>query len=100
MHTGSRHLSFSLTDGQKKLMQKPIAQMLVMFAMFYVSTRSVFWSVTLIAAYFVAVNILLNENHPFNIFSRDWLKKEGFILQGLHDMGSQNTYLENLKRLP
>lgn len=99
MHTGSRHVNFDLTEGQRKLIQKPFAKMLIMFGMFYISTRSVFWSIMLIGVYFVAINVLLNEQHPFNIFSKDWLQKEGFVNDERHE-GTTNIYLDNLKALP
>lgn len=47
--------------------------------MFYISTRSLMVSAVLIAFYLILVNVLLNENHPLNILSREWLRKEGFL---------------------
>lgn len=76
---GGRQLTFQFTDAQKKLFQHPYGQMLILYTMFYVSTRSLLLSAVLIVLYVILVNVLLNEKHPWNIFSREWLKKEGFL---------------------
>lgn len=76
---GGRHLSFQFTDAQKKLLQHPYGQMLILYTMFYISTRSLLVSLVLILLYMFLVNVLLNEKNPWNIFSREWLKKEGFM---------------------
>ena len=77
MHTGSRHLTFDLTDAQKALLAHPGSKLVIMFAMFYVSTRNFLWSLALIGLYFVAINILLNEHHRMNVFSPGWLAARG-----------------------
>lgn len=76
---GARQLTFQFTDAQKKLLQHPYGQMLILYTMFYISTRSLLLSAVLIILYIILVNVLLNENHSWNIFSREWLKKEGFL---------------------
>lgn len=76
---GARQLTFQFTDAQKKLLQHPYGQMLILYTMFYISTRSLLLSAVLIFLYIVLVNVLLNEHHPWNIFSRDWLRKEGYM---------------------
>ena len=99
MHTGSRHLSFDLTDAQKKLINHPFGKVIILFAMFYMSTRSIFWSTLLVAVYFLVVNMLLNESHPLNVFSVDWLQKEGF--SSMKDTARpSDIYLQNLQQLP
>ena len=94
---GARHLSFQFTDAQKKLLQHPYGQMLILYTMFYISTRSLLLSGVLIILYIILVNVLLNENHSWNIFSREWLKKEGF-LDGSSPKRSQ-LYEQNLQML-
>ena len=98
LHTGSRHLQMDLTSGQKKLMTHPIAKLCILGAMFYVSTRSVLWSFVLIVMYVLTVNVLLNENHNWNIFSRSWLQDHGFATD-LKKIDATNLYLENLSKL-
>lgn len=98
MHTGARHLQFDLTNAQKKLIAHPISKMILLGAMFYVSTKSLVWSVVLIAIYGVTINILLNEQHMLNIFSRSWLQEQGFLSRKL-DRDPVELYMRNLAKL-
>lgn len=101
LHVGARNIQFDFTAAQKRLMASPITRMVVLFAMFYVSTRSLLWSITLVLLYFLLISMLLNENHPLNVFSRSWLRNEGFAnIEKEHaDMSPFDIYRENLKRL-
>ena len=102
MHSGSRHLSFELTDAQKLLLSQPTTKAIIMFAMFYISTRNIKWSLILCILYFLAMNMLLNENHPLNIFSPAWLSSKGLIKnEGFFDIGPNynETYIKNLKNM-
>lgn len=94
---GARHLTFQFTDAQKKLLQHPYGQLFILYIMFYISTRSLLLSAVLIILYMFLINILLNEHHPWNIFSREWLKKEGFISETVPKRSQM--YHENLKLL-
>ena len=98
MHTGSRHLQLDLTEGQKRLVSHPIAKLCILFAMFYVSTRSIMWSFILMLLYVLTVNVLLNENHAWNILSRSWLLNNGF-LANQKEVNMTDMYLENVRRL-
>jgi hypothetical protein len=94
---GGRHLTFEFTSAQKRLLQHPYGQLFILYAMFYISTRSMILAAVLIVLYLILVNVLLNENHPLNILSRDWLKKEGFLEK---DAPSKSQlYKMNLARL-
>lgn len=98
MHTGSRHLQMDLTHGQKMLLSHPVAKLCILGAMFYVSTRSLLWSFVLIIAYVLTVNVLLNEKHAWNIFSRSWLQNNGFLADK-KEIDMSNMYLENIRKL-
>jgi len=99
MHTGSKHLSINLTDAQKVVINSPFGKIATLFGMFYLSTRSVFWSIVLIMIYFLCINILLNEHHPLNIYSMSWLQQHGFRkYQDLYN-DEINIYYSNLKKL-
>jgi len=76
---GGRHLTFNFTDAQKRLLNHPYGQLFILYAMFYISTRSLLVSAILIVLYLILINVLLNEKHPMNILSTKWLKSEGFI---------------------
>jgi cell division protein FtsW (lipid II flippase) len=79
MHSASRHVSFDITEAQKKLIAHPISKIIILSAMFYIGTRSIRWTIILTILYIIMVRILLNENHSYNIYPRAWLKAEGFI---------------------
>lgn len=99
LHVGARNIQFDFTEAQKKLLAMPQTRMIVLFAMFYISTRSLLWSVVLVVVYFLLVNMLLNENHPLNVFSRPWLMTEGFGGLRQDDATPYDLYLKNLKHL-
>jgi hypothetical protein len=65
-------------------------------AMFFVTTRSVFASIALTVAYFAMVQVLLNENSDFNIFSRSWLEQNGFSRKTGGTIESYKNNIENL----
>lgn len=97
MHSGARHVNFNLTDAQKKILAHPMSKFVVMFAMFYVSTRSIYWSVLLLLIYFLAINMLLNENHALNILPKSWLVAEGFVNEEKGQTNVIDNYMANIK---
>jgi hypothetical protein len=94
---GARHITFNFTDAQKKLFAHPLTQQVVLFAMFYFSTRRLLVAISLLVIYNLATRILLNEQHPLNILSRDWLNREGFTEQS--QKSSVDLYYENIAKL-
>lgn len=76
---GARHLILNFSDVQKKLIAHPISQAFILFGMFYLSTRKITYSLSLVIVYYILVNVLINEQHPFNIIPRKWLISEGLI---------------------
>lgn len=104
LHVGARNIQFDFTEAQKRLFSLPVTRLIVLFAMFYVSTRNLLWSLVLVGVYFLLVSMLLNEHHPLNVFSKHWLQTEGFISPNLQKQGEEErspyeTYLENLRKL-
>lgn len=100
MHTGSRHLSFDLTKAQKKIISHPVTKMLILFGMFYVSTRNIYASVALVFGYILLINILLNENHNYNLFPKNWLITNGFIRENEKtETFTVQNYFDNIKKI-
>jgi hypothetical protein len=99
MHTGSRHITFELTDAQKKILAHPVSKLIILTAMFYVGTRSVVWSLTLLMLYYLLVNMLLNENHSLNVFSPGWLMANGYIDAHATDQNYKDMYKKNVEAL-
>ena len=99
MHTGSRHITFDLTNAQKELLAHPVSKFVIMLAMFYIGTRSIKWSIVLIMLYFLTLNVLLNENNMFNVFSPAWLISKGFMDKYTEDPNYTEMYRKNLQAL-
>lgn len=95
---GARHIVFNFTDAQKQLFTHPLTQQTTLFAMFYFSTRRLLVAVGLLVVYNLAVRIFLNEHHAMNLFSRDWLTREGF--KAAQEKNVSDIYYENLAKLP
>lgn len=94
---GARQLQLNLTEAQKKLMAHPITQMSILFAMFYITTRSVWIAGGLLLMYYLFLYILLNENHPMNVLSPKWLATEGFA--EAVQKSPRDLYYENMSKL-
>jgi hypothetical protein len=94
---GGRHVVFNFTEAQKKLFAHPLTQQVILFGMFYFSTRRILVAAGILIVYNLAISIFLNESHPLNLFSRDWLVREGF--QNGEDKSSVDMYLENIAKL-
>ena len=93
---GARHLIFDFTSAQQKLISHPISQALIMFGMFYLSTRRLSLSIILLVLYYILIGILINEKHPLNIIPRKWLISEGFL--DARDKSPIDVYHQNLER--
>jgi hypothetical protein len=95
---GARHLVFNFSDIQKKIISHPFVQSLILFGMFYLSTRKLHFAVGLLIIYYLFLTVLMNENHPLNVIPRSWLVAEGVVA---HDVKSPvELYYENINKLP
>lgn len=94
---GARQLTFDFTDAQKRLFASPWAQKVILFAMFYFSTRNLTIAVSLWVFYHLAVMVLLNERHPLNVLPRSWLRSEGF--DDREEKTMADRYAENLEAI-
>jgi hypothetical protein len=71
MQIGARHLDFDLTPLQKKIIKHKYFQILILFAILYISTKDAVKSVIILIILYICLNILFNENHKYNILSND-----------------------------
>ena len=95
---GARHLALPFTPAQRKLLQHPLTQMIILFAMFFFSTRNLWIALGLIIIFYLALQVLLNEAHPYNIYSKNWLALNG-VHFGDNTQSPQDIYRENMKKL-
>lgn len=93
---GARHLVFNFSMIQQKLIAHPFTQALIMFGMFYLSTRRLIFAVALLVTYYTLVYVIFNEKHPLNLIPRTWLISEGFI--DAAEKSPIEMYHENINR--
>lgn len=99
MQVGARHISFEMTEAQRKMMQNPVIKGAILFAMFFVTTKSMAVSIALTLVYFAMIYVLLNEKHKYNIFSRPWLKENGFMKNESFEETLVDIYKQNIETL-
>jgi len=95
---GGRYLKIDLTKAQQKIINEPFFQAMILFALIYVTTKNVLTSITIVALVYLFVHILFNENHKYNILSKQWLKNENFITDGNY-MSLKEIYLKNISNI-
>jgi hypothetical protein len=95
---GARHLVFNFSTAQKKLISHPITQSFILFGMFYLSTRKFVFAISLLILYYLLIFVLMNEQHPWNVISRQWLVSEG--LMDAKEKTPTQLYYENIQKLP
>ena len=96
---GSRQIQFDLTDAQRQFFKHPITHFVVILCMFYMGTRRWLWAFTMVVIYYLTLHFLLNEKSPYNLFSRQWLREQGFWTLG-DQANPVELYYTNLQKLP
>lgn len=89
---GARFINFNFTEAQKRLLQHPFIQNLILFAMFYIPSRNPWVSLGLLFVYNICLYYLLNEYSQFNIYNKNWLEKEGFVPSQQKNLIQENYY--------
>jgi len=93
-HVGARHMNFQFTDAQTKIIQHPATQSIILFSMFYMGTRNLFWSAVLLITYHIVVNVLLNEHSKYNVLSKSFMEHLGLKTDDPVDL-----YYSNLEKI-
>ena len=76
---GSRQIQYSFTDAQQRMFKLPVIQVVIMYFIFFSSTRKWHIAMFLTCLYYILMFVLLNDKHPLNVLPRFWLRKEGFM---------------------
>jgi hypothetical protein len=97
MQLGSRNFNFNFTSAQEKLLKHDYVQVFLLIAMFYAPTRNIVLSILIVGSYYLIKMILLNEFHPLNIYSKNWLIKEGFVSEDTVEK-IKNNYIINVSK--
>jgi hypothetical protein len=94
---GARHLVFNFSSIQQKIIFHPITQSLILFGLFYLSTRRFSIAAAMTLIYYTVIYVLLNERHPMNVLPRSLLVSEGFI--EANQPSPVDTYYKNMEML-
>ena len=98
---GGRYLKIDLTPAQQKLINNTVFQSIIMFSIILMATKNIAKSLIIVCFIYICVNILLNENHRYNILSKKWLVDEKIInkekYKSLKDLYIKNIYDVNIK---
>lgn len=95
---GARHLVFNFSSVQKKIITHPVTQSMILFGMFYLSTRKLVFAIGLLVIYYLLMFVLANEDHPFNIIPRKLLISEGLLAPT--EKSPIDMYYDNVNKLP
>lgn len=93
---GARHLVFNFSAVQQKIITHPVSQAIILFGMFYLSTRRLYFALGLLVLYYLLIFVLINEKHPLNMIPRQILISEGFI--NPDDKSPIERYRENITK--
>ena len=96
MQIGAKYLDLELTEFQKKLLKNNIVQGIILFGIIYLPVRDVFKTIIIVFLIYLIIHVLLNENHKYNIFSKQWLYTEG-IIKNYIDV--KKKYYENIAKI-
>ena len=95
---GGRFLKFDLTEMQKKLINHPLIQATILLAMIFFTTKNLGISIIIVLCVFLLLNIILNENHKYNLLPRKWLIEQNNNMDN-SIKSIKDIYKENLKKL-
>lgn len=95
---GGRYLKVELTPAQQKIINNAIFQTIILFSIVYMATKSFAKSVIIISLIYISINVLFNENHKYNVLSKNWLIKEK-ILKKSEKKPLKEIYKKNIENL-
>lgn len=96
MQIGAKHLDLELTEFQKKLLKNNIVQAIILFGIIYIPVRDIFKTFIIVCLIYLIIHVLLNENHKYNLFSKQWLYTEG-VLKDYNNI--KEKYYRNISML-
>lgn len=95
LQVGGAYLKYDLTDAQKKIISHPYMQFIIFVAVVYFSTKNIYSTIIIIVLTYLMIYILFNENHKYNLLSKNWLHKEKLIYDNNH-VSEKNNYKNTL----
>ncbi len=95
---GGRYLKIELTKAQQRIINDPLVQATILFAIILMATKNVFLTCIIVIVFYIFVYILFNENSKYNILSKKWLKNENLISNANY-MSLKDIYYKNIQQI-
>ena len=95
---GGRYLKIEFTNAQQRIINNPMFQAAILFAIIFMATKNILTSILIVIMVYLSVYVLFNENHKYNILSKKWLKNENFITDSNY-MSLKDIYLRNISSI-
>lgn len=93
---GGRYLKIELTNAQQKIINNPIFQAIILFSVILMTTKNIITSFAIVLITYLFMNVLFNENHKYNILSKEWLKAEKLIKNEKSVISLKDIYYKNI----
>jgi hypothetical protein len=95
---GGRYLKIELTKAQQRIINDPLVQAIILFAIILMATKNVFLTCVIVIVFYLFVFVLFNENSKYNVLSKKWLKNENLI-SGTNYMSLKDIYYKNIQQI-
>jgi multisubunit Na+/H+ antiporter MnhC subunit len=95
---GGRYLKIELTKAQQRIINDPLVQATILFAIILMATKNVFLTCVIVIVFYLFVFVLFNENSKYNVLSKKWLKNENLI-SGTNYMSLKDIYYKNIQQI-
>jgi hypothetical protein len=95
VQVGGRYLRIELTPAQHKIINNVVVQFIILFAIILMATKNIGNTLIIVCFVYLCVNILFNENHKYNVFSKKWLIDEN-IISSKNYKSLKDVYLKNI----
>lgn len=95
VQVGGRYLRIELTPAQHKIINNVVVQSIILFAIILMATKNIGNTLIIVCFVYLCVNILFNENHKYNVFSKKWLIDEN-IISSKNYKSLKDVYLKNI----
>jgi hypothetical protein len=95
---GGRYLKIELTKAQQRIINDPLVQASILFAIIMMATKNLFLTCIIVGIFYLFVFVLFNENSKYNILSKKWLKNENLI-SDINYMSLKDIYYKNIQQI-
>lgn len=95
LQVGNKYLKYDVTKAQEKILMLPHMQFAMYFCIMYFYTKSIPYTIFIVAVSTLLLYVLLNENSKFHILPKVWLYEEKLIDKKV--VSEKEVYKNNLQ---